>query len=233
MRLHVLILMTVWALGARAFAQAPEAAGAEGGEAQAKEAPEAVAKSEPAGPTGYIDADRDGVNDRFCDANGDGVNDVTGEPYEHRFVFRDGDEDGVNDVFTDADGDGVNDLDATTVDRDGDGVCDNVIDADGDGRNDITGAEIAKDSLDGFRYGRVDEERKRVHLRFTDEDGDGMHDYAGRGRWGGGMRRMDRFVDEDGDGICDGRTIRGRGAEDTGQDRRRRGRSGGGHGRSE
>ena len=159
---------------------------------------------------GYVDLDRDGVNDRFRDANGDGVNDITKVGYLHRFEFVDRNEDGVNDRFVDADGDGVNDLDARYVDRDKDGICDNVIDYDGDGINDITGLKYSKASLKGFRYGRVDEERKKVHRRFVDADGDGMHDLRGargmRGRGG-----VDHFVDEDGDGICDGRTIRGRG----------------------
>ena len=160
---------------------------------------------------GYVDLDRDGVNDRFRDANGDGVDDVTGKAYPHRFRFVDRDRDGVNDLFVDRDGDGVNDLDARYVDRDGDGVCDNVVDYDGDSINDISGLKYDRFSLKGFRYGLVDEERGIVHRRFLDTDGDGMNDLRQYGLWGRGRGGgMDYFVDEDGDGICDGRTIRGR-----------------------
>lgn len=159
-------------------------------------------------PPGYVDDDRDGVNDRFRDADGDGVNDLNGQAYPHRFGFVDVDQDGVNDLFVDADGDGVNDRDGGPVDADGDGICDNVVDADGDGRNDITGREYGADELGGWRFGRIDEEAGEMADRFVDEDGDGVHDAwaqrAGRGR------SMDRFIDEDGDGIADGRTVRGR-----------------------
>lgn len=159
---------------------------------------------------GYVDADRDGANDRFQDVDGNGVNDVTRKAYAHRFLFTDENEDGVNDRFADQDGDGVNDLDAGFVDVDRDGVCDNVIDYDGDGINDITGLTYGASSLNGARYGRVDEEQKLVHRQFVDADGDGMHD-APPDRRADGRGGMDHFVDEDGDGICDGRTVRGRG----------------------
>ena len=157
---------------------------------------------------GYADADRDGANDRFRDADGDGVDDLSGKPYPHHFDFIDEDRDGRNDVFVDQDGDGVNDLGSRYVDQDGDGICDNVIDFDGDGRNDITGLKYSRESLDGFRYGRVDEERRRVHRRFVDQDGDGMNDLVRRfhlHRLEG--ERIDLFIDEDGDGISDGRRL--------------------------
>ncbi|NKB68490.1 MAG: hypothetical protein GKR89_15625 [Candidatus Latescibacteria bacterium] len=157
---------------------------------------------------GYTDADLDGANDRFRDANGDGVDEVSGKAYRHRFGFVDADENGINDLFVDQDGDGVNDLGARFVDADKDGVCDNIIDYDGDGVNDITGIEYDRRSLRGFRFGRVDEERRKVHRRFVDEDGDGMNDLFRRFHPGPGHRPgMDHFIDEDGDGIADGRRL--------------------------
>ena len=188
----------------------------------------------PPQPRGYVDLDRDGLNDRFRDANGDGIDDVGGRSYPHRFRFADADQDGINDVFVDQDGDGVNDLDARYQDQDGDGICDNAVDYDGDRVNDITGLRYSRRSLKGFRYGLVDEERGAIHQIFVDEDGDGMDDVLGRGRMlrpGLGMG-MDRFVDEDGDGIYDGRTVRGRmgrgGVPGTGEGTG--GRGGAGHG---
>lgn len=177
-------------------------------------------------PRGYVDRNRDGINDLFRDANGNGVDDVTKKAYPHRFRFEDANGDNINDLFTDADGDGVNDRDAEYVDRDGDGICDNVIDYDGDGVNDITGTKYSRTSLQGGRFGRVDEDRGIIHPRFVDEDGDGMHDrhgVTGRAQRSG----MDFFVDEDGDGICDGRNIRGnleqRAPREGYRERRRRG----------
>lgn len=61
---------------------------------------------------GFVDANRDGINDRFRDAEGDGRDDVSGTPYPHRFAFADQNQDGSNDLFVDRDGDGVNDLNA-------------------------------------------------------------------------------------------------------------------------
>ena len=154
---------------------------------------------------GYVDADTDGRNDRFRDADGDGRNDVTGQAYAHHFAIADVDGDGHNDHFRDVDGDGINDLDGRIVDVDEDGICDNVIDADGDGRNDITGVEF-RDTLDGWRYGRIDEDAGMEVARFMDRDGDGMHDFwADHDR----LRAVDLFIDEDGDGIADGRALRG------------------------
>lgn len=165
----------------------------------------AVADVPPGEIVGYIDADGDGRNDRFRDADGDGRNDVTDAPYAHHFTFEDADGDGVNDRFRDADGDGINDVDGRVIDVDEDGICDNVLDADGDGRNDITGVEVGQ-ALQGWRYGRVDEDAGLQIDRFLDHDGDGMHD-----PWASADHRrpMDLFIDEDGDGIADGRAIRG------------------------
>lgn len=132
----------------------------------------------------YVDENRDGINDLFQDANGDGI----------------------NDVFVDRDGDGVNDLNGHFFDADGDGICDNVIDYDGNGVNDITGIVYHHQSLEGFRFGRMDEERGTEHHLFIDEDGDGMND----SRLPDMMHPidgMDVFIDEDGDGICDGRSF--------------------------
>lgn len=195
-RLQAILAVVLWALAATA------------------ETPSGVAESatvdiQHSHPRGYVDQNRDGINDLFRDADGNGVDDVTKKAYPHRFRFVDANGDNINDLFADADGDGVNDRDAEYVDRDADGICDNVIDYDGDGVNDITGMKYSRASLQGARFGRVDEVRGIIHSRFVDEDGDGMHDLhgiTGRAHRPG----MDVFVDEDGDGICDGRNIRGR-----------------------
>lgn len=158
-------------------------------------------------PIGYSDEDRDGRNDRFLDADGDGKNDVSGSPYPHQFPFQDEDGDHLNDLFRDLDGDGVNDLSGVFADADGDGVCDNVIDANGDGKNDITGRRYSKSSLEGFRFGRVEEERGKVHKRFRDRDGDGMNDLL-RSLRASPKGEDDLFIDEDGDGISDVRKLR-------------------------
>ena len=158
----------------------------------------------------YLDADRDGRNDRFRDADGDGVDDVSGKKYPHRFRYQDEDGDGLNDLFRDLDGDGVNDLSGALVDADGDGVFDNVIDHDGDGKNDVTGISYTETSLRGFRFGRVDEERSTVHRRFRDQNGDGMNDLLRRRfQFHDALRdrASDSFIDEDGDGIADGRRL--------------------------
>ena len=177
---------------------------------------------------GFVDKNKDGINDKFHDADGDGVNDITKEKYEHRFKFVDKDEDKVNDVFVDKDGDGVNDLGTKFVDADKDKINDNVLDYNKDGLNDITGLKYEKNDLMGYRYGIVEEEIKREHKRFIDEDGDGMHDAVARRRGfvdedGDGIK--DRFVDEDGDGICDGRRFGGHGHR-RGRGRMRHGQGG-------
>jgi len=158
--------------------------------------------------SGYVDANRDGMNDLFQDANGDGINDVNQQAYDHHFYFVDANGDGINDLFVDRDGDGVNDLNGHFMDVDGDGICDNVIDHDGDGINDITGIEYHHRSLEGFRFGRMDEERGAEHQMFIDEDGDGMNDLQMPDMQAiHAVNGMDVFIDEDGDGICDGRTF--------------------------
>ena len=43
---------------------------------------------------GYVDENRDGINDRFRDADGDGIDDISAKPYPHRFRFVDEDADG-------------------------------------------------------------------------------------------------------------------------------------------
>ena len=170
----------------------------------------------PIQPVGYVDADRDGINDRFVDADGDGINDITKKSYPHRFPFKDADRDRVNDLFVDRDGDGVNDREGRFVDRDRDGICDNVVDHDGNGVNDITGFKYTRKSLGGYRYGLVNEERGVASGRFIDENGNGIHDL-----WEPRGKMHDYFIDEDGDGICDGRGFWGRGR---GMMKRRRGR---------
>jgi len=157
---------------------------------------------------GWLDQNKDGINDKFQDANGDGINDVTKEKYEHSFKFIDKNKDGINDIFTDKDGDGVNDIGTKFVDKNKDGINDNVLDFNKDGVNDVTGLRYKKDDLMGYRYGIFEEEAKKKHKKFIDKDGDGMHDPI--------SQRMcfkdenadginDRFVDKNGDGICDGR----------------------------
>ncbi|MFT5367726.1 MAG: hypothetical protein ACI8V2_002687 [Candidatus Latescibacterota bacterium] len=154
----------------------------------------------------YVDENRDGINDLFQDANGDGINDITLSAYAHHFGFVDANGDGINDVFVDRDGDGVNDLNGHFFDADGDGICDNVIDYDGNGVNDITGIVYHHQSLEGFRFGRMDEERGAEHHLFIDEDGDGMNDSRLPDMMHP-VNGMDIFIDEDGDGICDGRNF--------------------------
>ena len=171
----------------------------------------AAAQSAPPAPViGYVDADRDGVNDRFRDANGDGINDLTDQPYPHHFPFLDDDKDGVNDRFRDTDGDGVNDLDGRFRDDDDDGFIDNVIDFNGDRLNDITGEKYGPHGLLGYRFGRILEERRQRVKHFRDADGDGMHDPLKRlhQRLRSLDRRIDFFLDEDGDGIDDARLLR-------------------------
>ena len=178
---------------------------------------------------GFVDENRDGINDKFHDANGDGINDVTKEKYEHKFKFVDknGDKNGdkINDIFLDKDGDGVNDLETKMLDENKDGINDNVLDYNKDGFNDITGLKYENKDLMGYRYGIVEEEAKTTHKKFIDENGDGMHDPIARRRCftdedGDGIN--DQFVDEDGDGICDGRRL--------GRQRRHRGQGGMGRG---
>jgi uncharacterized protein YbcC (UPF0753/DUF2309 family) len=171
---------------------------------------DAKAKEESEKPefTGFVDKNKDGINDKFHDVNGDGVNDVTKEKYNHRFKFVDKNKDKINDMFVDKDGDGVNDLETKFADQDKDKINDNVLDYDKDGINDITGLKYKNEDLMGYRYGIVEEEMKKTHKSFIDENGDGMHDVIARQRGfcdedGDGIH--DRFVDEDGDGICDGR----------------------------
>ena len=158
---------------------------------------------------GYIDEDRDGRNDRFRDSDGDGIDDIGQRPYRHHFTFVDDDGHGQNDRFRDSDGDGVNDLDGRYIDINKDGFIDNIVDFDGDKINDITGEQYGPRGLQGYRFGRIFEERGHPVKRFLDEDGDGMHDLFKRlhQRMRLHNRRMDFFFDEDGDGIDDARLL--------------------------
>jgi len=174
---------------------------------------------------GFVDKNRNGINDKFHDANGDGIDDVTKKKYDHHFRFVDKNKDKINDVFVDKDGDGVNDLETKFVDENKDGISDNVLDYNKDGFNDITGLEYKDKDPMGYRYGIVEEEAKKTHKKFIDENGDGMHDPIAEKRCftdedADGIH--DRFVDEDADGICDGRTI--------GRQKHRRGQGGMGRG---
>ncbi len=156
-------------------------------------------------PFGFVDKDKDGINDLFVDANGDGINDVTGKPYVHRFKFVDKDENKINDQFIDADGDGVNDLEIKFVDADSDGINDNVIDTDNNYINDITGLKYSRKSLRGYKFGFIKEERELLR-GFIDEDGDGLPDFRQmRMRGAATPPGHDRFIDSDGDGIDDRR----------------------------
>jgi len=174
---------------------------------------------------GFIDRNKDGINDRFCDADGDGINDLTGQQYAHSFEFKDKNGDGINDVWTDADGDGVNDRlgrvmaeNSRWVDTDGDGIADQqrsslrgrelmgyVLDTDQDGKNDITGIGYSGRDLYGYRFGNVDEENGVADKNFNDADGDGINDrfMNQQRRTQLQHQRMDFFIDADGDGIAD------------------------------
>ena len=184
---------------------------------------------------GYVDANRDGMNDLFRDANGDGKNDVTNDPYPHSFKFEDKNKDGLNDLWLDKDGDGVNDLivarlkqkgirpKISWIDKDGDGILDAdvqprfeadltqfVLDSNQDGKNDVTGLEFKRDNCLGYRYGCIDEEMNKQIKKFIDKNGDGMYDhFASRLMRDmgqqGGKRPHDYFIDRDGDGIADDR----------------------------
>lgn len=154
-------------------------------------------------PRGFIDANRDGINDWFRDANGDGINDVDNQSYPHNFQFRDANGDKINDLFTDADGDGVNDLKAGYTDWDGDGWNDNVVDANHDWINDITGARYNRRYLGGERYGYIWEEQGSTKMsnRSADQEETERGGYLNRQQRQG----VDRFIDTDGDGINDNR----------------------------
>ncbi|MFZ5517097.1 MAG: hypothetical protein ACOY90_10695 [Candidatus Zhuqueibacterota bacterium] len=184
---------------------------------------------------GYVDKNKDGINDLFADGNGDGVNDVSNLQYAHQFQYQDKNNDGVNDLWRDKDGDGINDLmiailkargirpEIPWVDHDGDGLQDSgvkavfkadlsefVLDADSDGANDISGIRFASDNTMGYRYGCIDEETSDEPYSFKDKNGDGMHDsFADRFEMDknqyGSHRFYDYFIDNDGDGISDGR----------------------------
>jgi hypothetical protein len=186
-------------------------------------------------PPGFIDLNRDGLNDRFGDANGDGINDIDHKDYRHHFKFEDKNNDQINDLWIDRDGDGVNDLilpilrqrgkapHQPWIDRDGDGIQDAnvrpafqaslsefVLDTDQDGKNDITGLEFSAQNAGGYRYGMIDEETNQEITKFIDKNGDGMHDSFAK-RWenekGKHGQRQDVFIDKDGDGIADDRGI--------------------------
>ena len=154
----------------------------------------------PASP-GYVDINKDGINDLFVDANGDGINDVTRHAYPHHFKFSDKDNNKINDLWVDKDGDGVNDLmvnilksegikkESTWVDSDGDGIQDGnvkpeykvtlsrfILDTNKDKKNDITGIKFESNKIMGYRYGFIDEENSKTIKKFRDKNGDGMHD---------------------------------------------------------
>jgi len=156
-------------------------------------------------PRGFLDRNKDGINDWFRDADGDGINDVDNQPFPHRFRFADQDRNGLNDLFIDEDGDGVNDLKTDFVDYDGDGWNDNILDNNKDWINDITGEIYNRRNLRGGRYGFILEERGIRVKDFVDKDNDGHDDRFNQGGPGMRRRRMDHFVDRDGDGICDDR----------------------------
>jgi hypothetical protein len=178
---------------------------------------------------GFVDGNRDRINDHFRDANCDGVNDLddrpfgpgfgfvdvdgdgiddrTGMPFRHPFGFVDSNGDGVNDAFVDADGDGVNDLTGVPyvgmpgwADLNSDGINDFFCDTDGDGINDLTGLPY------GHGFGWVDVDGDGVNDRFRDANGDGVNDVA-QGPLAGMAFHIGfcgLHTDADGDGIDDG-----------------------------
>ncbi|MCK5145509.1 hypothetical protein KAR48_02070 [bacterium] len=180
--------------------------------------------------SGWVDANRDGINDVFVDADGNGKNDIDGASYTLPFPFRDENSDGINDLWKDVDGDGVNDylgelLKAMSrwTDSDGDGILDrvqgslrgralmqHVLDADKDGKNDITGLAYNGRDILGYRYGNVDEETGKIDIDFADTNSDGMNDHFNTPERQKSVNRgrMDRFFDADGDGIADDRGLR-------------------------
>ncbi len=220
-------------LALQALAQQPPA-----GKAPAKKAqPTPAPKAPNIKIIGFVDANKDGVNDRFVDANGDGKNDLTGKPYPHRFKFVDKNKDGINDLWIDQDGDGVNDLISILKKKGRNRRDDHVIDVDRDGRNDVTGDryDLKKQRWHGNRWGFWNEQKGIAQGRLVDENANGLDDRfeAFRSRWMQGPRgkqmRQDMFIDEDGDGICDGRgdVIRMMGRKSRGHHGDRK--SGGGH----
>ncbi len=159
-------------------------------------------------PIGFIDFDKNGINDLFCDANGDGINDINNQKYNHNFKFIDNNSDKINDIYIDEDGDGVNDLSVKFIDNNKDGFNDNIIDSNKDWINDITGIIYNRRSLRGGRLGFILEERGIRVKKWIDKDGDGHYDnieVRGQNR---GRGRMDHFIDADGDGVSDNRGFR-------------------------
>jgi hypothetical protein len=155
--------------------------------------------------TGFVDKDKNGINDKFKDAEGDGINDITGKSYKHNFKYADENNDSINDLWTDKDGDGVNDLARKHGANTQNALKLCVLDNNEDGVNDITGQKYSQKELHGHKYGFIDERTGKIQGKFMDEDGDGIDD---RMRTTGARHRRqnrDMFVDEDGDGICDGR----------------------------
>jgi len=161
---------------------------------------------------GFVDADKDGINDRFVDANGDGKNDRDGKEYPHRFAFEDKNKDVINDLWIDQDGDGVNDLGSSFKDKMRHEVTCNVLDFDADGCNDVTGEryDAKEPQWKGELCGFWDESKGKTQGRMVDENADGIDDRV-QAHHGGGMgnhhgeSNRDYFIDEDGDGVCDGR----------------------------
>lgn len=154
---------------------------------------------------GFIDKNKDGINDKFHDANGDGKNDVDGKIYAHQFQFIDKNKDGYNDVWLDRDGDGVNDLGAKLAQTKQRPIESKILDVNKDGKNDITDEKFTHDDFKGRKFGFIDEKTGKVQGRFMDEDGNGIDDRMDESFNKNRRAQQDVFVDEDGDGICDGR----------------------------
>jgi len=144
---------------------------------------------------GFLDADKNGINDLFCDADGDGVNDINGQIYRQDIKFSDKNKDGINDFFVDSDGDGVNDVYLLSKEI-------AVLDFDNNGVNDITGKKYGKGFYSGYLLGKCFEEKGLTVDKFIDENNDMMDDNV---RTMIESREGDKFIDENGDGICDGR----------------------------
>lgn len=148
---------------------------------------------------GYIDNDKNGVNDLYFDANGDGINDLNGEmTMIQNIKYIDENRDGINDLFSDNDGDGVNDIYIFSKYTP-------IIDIDDNGINDITGIRYKKGFYSGFLYGSSVEEYGIILEDYEDKNGDFSDDHIKEEIE---SKRNDRFVDDDGDGICDNRDVK-------------------------
>ncbi|MBN2105715.1 hypothetical protein JW835_16880 [bacterium] len=140
----------------------------------------------------FQDKNKDGKNDLWADADGDGVNDLLSHFQKKAWI--------------DINGDGIQD-EGTGVLR-GQALKKHVLDTNQDNINDITGERITSTSLGGYKLGRVNEENGMPDRGFLGNDGDRMNDRSAAGVSENQRGRdMDVFIDQDGDGIADGRGL--------------------------